>query len=226
MTGTGAMKAWEFLKRNPGYKEAAAAVGAASAPAEPAPFPMRVRTEADLAASAWGLLAWEDPSAGDDPASGTSVSPFWRYAPMLAAVPARGAPSLAEVLDAPGWRLSGLRLADGGAVVKVEHGGAAVQLLIEEGFDPADGIEVREVRLPVAPALRTPLLEAAALWPPIEAAPKKAAGASPTPSCWRCSTAGSPAKACARSPPPSTARRGSRPSGPPTASFARGCAGG
>ena len=194
MTNTEGTSAWEFLRRNPGYREAAAEAlaGASLPPAEPAPFPMRVQTGADLEAAAWGLLAWEDPL--DGPARGTSVSPFWRDAPMLAAAP---------VLDAPGWRLSGLRLADGGAVVKVEHGGVAVQLMIADGFDPADGIELR---LPVALDLRTPLLEAAALWPTVAAAPKKAAAASPTASFSRCSTPGSPAKACARSPPPSTAR--------------------
>lgn len=215
MTDSGATSAWEFLKRNPGYIEAAAAAaaGAACAPAEPAPFPMRVQTEADHAASAWGLLAWEDPSAGDG-----LGSPFWRDAPMLVAAPVRGAPPLAQVLDAPGWRLSGLQLADGGAVLRVERGGATVQLLIEEGFDPAaDGIEVREVRRPVAPALRAPM---------VAAAPKKAAGGSPTASCSRCSTPGSQAKACARSPPPSTARSGWKKSGARTAGCAPGCAGG
>ena len=228
MTNTGGTSAWEFLRRNPAYVEAAAkaAAGAAGAAAEPAPITMRVQTGADLEAAAWGLLAWEDPL--DGPATGTSVrgtsvSPFWRDAPMLAAAPVRGAPPLAEVLDAPGWRLSGLRLVDGGTVLKVEHGGAAVQLTIADAFDPAGGIELR---LPVALDLRTPLLEAAALWPMVAAAPKKAAAASPTASFSRCSTPGSPAIACARSPPPSTARRGSRPSGPPTAPFAPGCAGG
>ena len=75
MSNTGGKRAWEFLKRNPGYEEAAAeaAAGAARAPAEPAPFPMRVQTDADLAASAWGLLAWEDPLADGGLASGTSV---------------------------------------------------------------------------------------------------------------------------------------------------------
>ena len=203
---TGATTAWEFLRRNPAYIEAQSK--AAPAPAEPAPFPMRVQTGADLEAAAWGLLAWQDPSAEAGPARGTSVcgtsvcgtsvSPFWRDAPMLAAVPVRGAPPLADVLDAQSWGLSGLRLAAGGTVLKVEHGRAAVQLLIEDGFDPAaDGIEVREVRRPAALDLRTPLLDPAALWPMLAAAPKKAAAGSPTPSCWRCSTPGSPAGASA-----------------------------
>ena len=215
MTDTGGTSAWEFLRRNPVYIEERRRA-AEPAPAQPAPFPLRRQTKGDLEAAAWGLLAWEDPLDG-------MASLFWRDAPMLAAAPARGAPPLAEVLDAPGWRLSGQRLADGGAVVKVEHGGAAVQLMIADGFHPADGIELR---LPVALDLRTPLLKAAALWPMVAAAPKKAACASPTGSSSRCSTPGLPAIACARSPPPSTARSGPRPNGPPTARFARGCAGG
>ena len=188
MTNTGATTAWEFLRRNPAYIEAEDKT-AGPAPGEPAPFPMRVQTGADLEAAQWGLLAWQDPAAGDRPSS-----PFWRDAPMLAAAPARGAPPLAEVLNAPGWRLSGLRLADGGAVVKVEHGRAAAQLMIEDGFDPADGIEVR---LPVALDLRTPLLEAASLWPLAAAETKKAADESPTMSSSRCSTAGLAAGASA-----------------------------
>ena len=179
---------WEFLRRNPGYIEAESE--APPAPAEPAPFPMRVQAGADLEAAPWGLLAWQDPRAKDGPAS-----PFWQDAPMLAAAPARGARPIAEVLDAPGWRLSGLRLADGAAVLKVEHGEAAVQIAIGDGFDPAGGIALR---LPVEqPDLRTPLLEAAALWPIVAAAPKKAAAACPTTSFSRCSTPGSPAVACA-----------------------------
>ena len=80
-------------------------------------------------------------------------------------------------------------------MLKVEHGGAAVQLMIEEGFDPAAGIELR---LPGEQLdLRTPLLDAAALWPMIAAAPKKADAAFATTSSSRCSTPGSPAAACA-----------------------------
>ena len=188
MSNTGHKRAWEFLRRNPGYIEAES--GAPPAQAEPAPFPMRVQTGADLEAAAWGLLAWEDPLADGGPAS-----PFWREAPMPDAAPAPGARPIAEILDAPGWRLSGLRLADGGTVLKVEHGGATVQLMIEEGFDPAGGIELR---LPAEQLdLRTPLLEAAALWPIVAATPKKADGGSPTRNSSRCSTPGSPAAACA-----------------------------
>ena len=187
MSNTGGTRAWEFLRRNPGYIEAESE--APPAPVEPAPFPMRVQTKADLAAAAWGLLAWEDPHK-DGPAS-----PFWRDVPMPAAAPAPGARPLVEVLDVPGWRLSGLRLADGGTVLKVEHAGAAAQLMIEEGFDPADGIALRFPAVQLD--LRTPLLEAAAVWPIVAARSKKADAAFPTPSSSRCSTAGSPAVACA-----------------------------
>ena len=155
MSNTGGKRAWEFLKRNPGYKEAAAeaAAGAACAPEEPAPFPMRVQSGADLDAAAWGLLAWEVPLANGGPVSGTSVpgtsvcgtsvSPFWAEAPVLEAVPAPS-PPVAALAAEPGWRLSGLRLADGPVVLKVEHGMAAVQLHVADGagFDPAGGIRV------------------------------------------------------------------------------------
>ena len=51
------------------------------------------------------------------------------------------APPLTELLSGPGVRLSGLRLEDGGAVVKVEQGEASLQIRIEDGqeFDPARG---------------------------------------------------------------------------------------
>ena len=65
MSNTGGKRAWEFLRRNPGYIEAESR--APQAAAEAAPFPMRAQTGADLEAAAWGLLAWEDPLVGGRP---------------------------------------------------------------------------------------------------------------------------------------------------------------
>ena len=98
---TGGGRAWRFLKRNPRYIEARGMT--APAPREPAPFPLRAQTEADLDAAAWGLLAWEDPA--DDGLG----SPFWAEAPTLEAIASPSAsPAVAEIANESGWGLSGL----------------------------------------------------------------------------------------------------------------------
>ena len=51
---------------------------------------------------------------------------------MLKAVPSPS-PPVAALAAEPGWRLSGLRLADGTVMLKVEHGVAAVQLRVSDG---------------------------------------------------------------------------------------------
>ena len=87
------------------------------------------------------------------------------------------------MLGAPGVRLSGLRLEDGTAIVKVEDGEATVQIRIADGagFDPAGGIDLR---LPTVLDLRMRLHRAAELWPIDGAETKKdAARGSPTWSC-------------------------------------------
>ena len=54
-------------------------------------------------------------------------------------------PTLAELLESPGARLSGLRLLDGAVVVKLEQGEAAVHMRVADGgaFDPAGGVMVQ-----------------------------------------------------------------------------------
>ena len=151
-------RAWLFLKRNPAYIEDRESAGAVSAPREAAPFPIRARTEADGKAASWGLLAWEDPFDEAGP-----VSPFWADAPMLEAAPEPSAHPLTDLLEAPGLRLSGLRLEDGALILKAERGEAAVQMRIADGagFDPAGGIALR---LPLTLDLRQHLSRVADLW--------------------------------------------------------------
>jgi hypothetical protein len=151
-------RAWLFLKRNPAYIEDRESAGAVSAPGEAAPFPIRARTEADGKAASWGLLAWEDPFDEAGP-----VSPFWADAPMLEAAPEPSAPPLTDLLEAPGLRLSGLRLEDGAVILKAERGDAAVQVRIADGqgFDPAGGIALR---VPLTLDLRQHLSRVADLW--------------------------------------------------------------
>ena len=193
MTSTGGARAWRFLKRNPDYIEAQGKAPAA-APGEPAPFPIRAQTRADLDAAPWGLMAWEDPLDGAGPAA-----PFWTDAPALRGFQVAGEPPLAELLEEPGVRLSGLRIANGPAIVKVEQGEAAVHVRFDdgEGFDPRGGI-VYGFSDGLDLGLR--LRRAADLWPIAAAETKKDTGAmfaSPTRSCCWSSTAGWPEGATA-----------------------------
>ena len=57
----GGREAWHGLRSNPEYRADWQAYGTAEHALEPALFPLRVQSEADLEAARWGLLAWEDP---------------------------------------------------------------------------------------------------------------------------------------------------------------------
>ena len=133
-----ASRAWAYFRRHPGY--GADWRACANAPAyEPAPFPLRVQVEADLAAARWGLHAWEDPFATAGPAA-----PFWCEAPVALAVvapadlPEPGEP-LGVLMARDGARLAGLRLLGGALLLKVEWAGMAAQmrLLGAATLDPA-----------------------------------------------------------------------------------------
>ena len=154
-TGDG-IRAWLFLRRVEDYRAAwrahaapPAAPGAdpASGPGGEAPdrepgrtVPIRVQTRADLEAARFDLLAWQDPHGGGGPAS-----PFWVQDGMAEAVVAPGAEPLAELVAAGGGSVEGLRLLDGGLVLKIEHDGRAVQILLRDAgaFPPGAGIELR-----------------------------------------------------------------------------------
>ena len=116
---------WRHVRWHRGYREAWRDHGAAAARAvrwEDAPFPVRLRSQADLAAeAAWGLLAWADPD-------GPALSPFLARAPMLDGVGSRDAAPLLPLLARAGAAVEGLRLADGALVLKVERRGRAVQV--------------------------------------------------------------------------------------------------
>ena len=131
---------WAFLQRHPDYR-AAWREHAAAPELEAAPFPVRVQSNADLAAAGpWSLLAWENPGAlQDDP-----VSPFWDGLPMLEAIVSRRASPLLPMLEEAGATVAGLRLHDGLLVLRIAQAGAAVQLLVEcdRPFTPEDGLRV------------------------------------------------------------------------------------
>ena len=131
--------AWAYMRRNPDYCTAWAALAAAPL-FERADMPIRVQTEADLlAAGEWGLLVWEDPGAE------AWRSPFWSGIPMLIGEPdpdPLGSAPLLVLLAEEGARVEGLRLLDGRFVLKAELGNALLQILVPSGrpFGPGDGI--------------------------------------------------------------------------------------
>ena len=69
----GRREAWQSLRTNPDYRAGWKAHGSTEPVLEPAPFPLRVHSEADLMAARWGLLAWEDPRVPDGPLGGVTL---------------------------------------------------------------------------------------------------------------------------------------------------------
>ena len=181
----GAASAWQFLKNHPDYIVDWWMAAAGMPRPDGEPFPIRIQTETDLEAAAWGLAAWEDPLSEDGPAS-----PFWDDAPMSRAVPdPGGGMPFAALVRSDGSRLEGLRLRDGALILKVERGAAAVQIRIEDGdaFDPEGCLALL---LPYDLELRMRLSRAGDL--AAIAGPK--AGSVPSPGRWRASFC-SPSKA-------------------------------
>ena len=114
--------AWEFLRRNARYREAYGYE--ARAPAfEPGPFPVRIQSEADRAAAPFALLSFENPDA-----TAGAGFPFFAEAPMLEGELVAGARPLLPLLARAGACVEGLRLLDGGLILKIERGRDAAQV--------------------------------------------------------------------------------------------------
>ena len=132
------IRVWSFLRWDRKYR-AAWRDHAAPPEYEDAPFPVRIRSEADLeAGQPWRMLAWEDPFDEDGPAS-----PFWTDAPMLSGEGSADAPPLLPMLAEAGARIEGLRLGDGGLILKVENHGMAAQVHMADDRLLMDGGGVR-----------------------------------------------------------------------------------
>ena len=132
----GDRRAWQQLRSNPDYVADWRAHAGHPLIPEPSTFPLRTQSDANLDASPWGLLAWEDPRLG------SSASPFWSDIPMLQAAVADhrkpDAPARAPAVHAVGATLTGLRLRDRTLVLKVQRGRRMEQVLVLDGhaFDP------------------------------------------------------------------------------------------
>ena len=149
-TGDGVL-AWMVLRQVGEYRDAWDRHAAAGAPAatEPGPFRIRVQTEADLEADRFEMLAWEDPGNADGPASA-----FWRLDGMPEGVLEPGEEPLVGMVGDRG-AVEGLRLLDGDLVLKIEYGGAAVQVRLGNvaRFPDDGGISVKHgfgLRMPLS----------------------------------------------------------------------------
>ena len=97
MVSVRSAETWAFLRLDPHYR-AEWAARVTRPQYEVAPFPVRVRSQADhAAADPWRLLAWEDP---DGPAS-----PFWDIL-MLNCALAAEEPPLADLARSAGSAVS------------------------------------------------------------------------------------------------------------------------
>ena len=118
-------RAWRLLRGLRTYR-AAYEAGAEPPAYEEAAIPVRIQSQADLAArDPWQMEAWENPYARDGPAS-----PFWAGERMLEAEGRPGAPPFLPMLADAGTRIDGLRLLDGTLIVKIEQDGRAVQVRV------------------------------------------------------------------------------------------------
>ncbi len=200
--GWDGVRAWRFLRASRGYREAWARRRPPPGLPERAPFPVRLQTAADLAAPSWGMAAWEDPHGA------RPLAPFWARAGVVEGRVTRDAPPLVRLADEGGASLSGLRLADGGLMLRIERDGRSVQVRLPPAtVFPEDGglrlVLVREVAR----------IEDA--WP--DGPAPRQGGARGTANCWRRWRArrrGSPSR---RSRCASGAGRGSRRSITPAA---------
>ena len=140
--GWDALRAWRFIRASRAYRDAWVKRLPMPGLPERAPFPVRLQTAADLAAMAWGRLAFEDPYAE------RPLAPFWMHAGVIDGRVAPDAPPLARLAGEGGAALSGLRLGDGALMLRIEREGRSVQVRLPRGaVFPEDGglLLVREV---------------------------------------------------------------------------------
>lgn len=137
--GCSGYQLWQPLRANPEYRADWRVHGSAAAQLEPAPFPLRIQSEADLIAARWGLLAWEDPRVRN------RSSPFWADVPMVRAHAVEPgnprAPAMRDLVRQSAAALTGLRLRGGGVVLKAERRRRVEQVTVvnSDAFDPSRG---------------------------------------------------------------------------------------
>lgn len=143
---------WRALWTKPDYIEDWR-VNAGPVLQEPPPIPLRRQTEADLGAARWGLLAWEAPWLKHHGA------PFWADVAMFEgrAVDAGDDTerTLRQIVVRFGATFWGLRLRDGGLILRVERECEVAQIRVKDGtaFDPCrSGLELARAGSAARPA--------------------------------------------------------------------------
>ena len=128
---------WRALRHDRDYVADWRAHSGWPPPLEAAPLPVRTQTRADIEAARWGLLAWEDPTVG------MAASPFWVDAQMprgrLEEPDDADRTPILALLEEARATLTGLRLLDGGLVLRIARGrkSGQVGLADVDGGDPA-----------------------------------------------------------------------------------------
>ena len=142
--GWDALRAWRFIRASKAYRNAWKRRRPQPGLPERGPFPIRLQTVADLAALAWGMAAWEDPYAE------LPLAPFWTGAGVIEGRVTHDLPPLVRLAAEGGATLSGLRLADGALMLRIERPGVSVPVRLPAGtVFPEDGglrlVTVRDV---------------------------------------------------------------------------------
>ena len=134
VSGWDALRAWRFIRASRAYRTAWDRRRPQPGLPERAPFPVRLQTTVDLAAMAWGMLAWEDPHAE------VPLAPFWAGAGVLDGMVTFDMPPLVRLAAEGGAALSGLRLADGALMLRIERPCVSVPVRLPPGtVFPEDG---------------------------------------------------------------------------------------
>ncbi len=134
VVGWDALRAWRFIRASKAYRTAWRKRRPMPGLPERGPFPIRLQTAADLAAMAWGMMAWEDPCAA------LPLSPFWSSAGVMDGQVARDGAPLVRLAAEGGAAITGLRLADGALMLRIERPGVSVPVRLPPGTEfPEDG---------------------------------------------------------------------------------------
>ena len=140
--GWDAVRAWHFIRASKAYRDTWTKRRPLPGLPERAPFPVRLQMPADLAAMAWGMLAWEDPDAE------RPFGPFWARAGVIDGRVTRDAPPLVRLAAEGDAVLTGLRLFDNALMLRIEQANRSVLVRLPPGAVLAeDGglLLVREV---------------------------------------------------------------------------------
>ena len=121
---------WTALRRNRDYVADWCAHDDGPPALETAPYCLRTQTNADLGAARWGLLASENPAVG------LAASPFWVDEKMPTGTfdaPDETCPTpILALVDEAGATLTGLRLLDGGLVLRIARGRGSGQVRLAD----------------------------------------------------------------------------------------------